>query len=155
METAFIPGPESGLAPEYLFVYGTLRKGVAAPMYSMLARHCEFFADGFINGRLYEVNGYPGLVLSGSGDDIVRGELYRILNPETVLPVLDDYEECSEAYPEPREYCRRQLRVASDEGSEISAWVYVFNHDVSGLTEILNGDYLEYLQSDSGSARKI
>lgn len=155
METSVNSDPDLALAPEYLFVYGTLRKGAAAPMYRVLARHCEFFADGFINGRLYEVNGYPGLVLSGSGQEIVRGELYRIVNPETVLPLLDDYEECSDAYPEPREYCRRQLPVALDEGFEVSAWVYIYNHDVSALTEIPNGDYLGYLQNGSSTARKI
>ncbi len=154
METAVPSDPEPDPAPEYLFVYGTLRKQAAAPMYSVLARHCEFFADGFIKGSLYEVNGYPGLVLSGNDRKIVRGELYRITKPETVLPLLDDYEECTETYPEPREYCRRQLPVASDEGFEISAWVYVYNHDVSELTEILNGDYIEYLQTGSRLARK-
>ena len=36
-------------------------------------------------------------------------------------------------------------------GGSISAWVYIYNHDVAELTEIESGDYLSYL---SGKDRK-
>jgi gamma-glutamylcyclotransferase (GGCT)/AIG2-like uncharacterized protein YtfP len=50
------------MAIEFIFVYGTLRKEAATNMYSVLARHCEYFSDGYFYGKLYEVNNYPAAI---------------------------------------------------------------------------------------------
>ena len=130
------------MAPEFIFVYGTLRKKIASNMHHVLAGHCEYFSDGAMQGTLYEVCGYPGAVESGDANDKVSGELYKMLDRKLVLDRLDEYEECSDRFPMP-EYSRKQLLIELIGGSDsVVAWVYLYNHDVSKLQQIISGDYL-------------
>ena len=133
---------------DYIFVYGTLRKATASDMHFTLARYCEYVAAGTIQGKLYEVEGYPGVVESDSTRHQVIGELYRIIDAAQALPELDDYEECTSNYPTPHEYTRKILPVTLNDGSEVLAWVYIYNDDVSPLTQITSGDYLDFIQPD-------
>lgn len=121
-------------------------------MYHLLARHCEYFSEGYMQGKLYEVDGYPGAVESEDQNDKIYGELYRIGDSELVLPLLDEYEECTDKYPEPHEYIRKNLTITLCGGGSVSAWVYVFNHDASNLMQIESGDYLKYI--NESKARK-
>ena len=102
---------------------------------------CSYFADGYIQGRLYDVGRYPAAVESAHPTEQVSGEVYRIKN-KCILAALDEYEGCSLKFPEPREYCRKKLPVNTSEGSQLSAWVYVYNRDVSKLKRISSGEYL-------------
>ncbi len=131
---------------EFIFVYGTLRKKAAHAMHDILATHCRYFSEGYIQGRLYEVNRYPGAVESAQPEERVAGELYQIINVNTVLAALDQYEECAAEFPHPHEYIRKQLRVSLPQGGTVCAWVYLFNHDTTQLQQIKSGDYLKYLQ---------
>lgn len=130
------------MAAEFIFVYGTLRKQMASDMHHVLARHCDYFSDGVMRGRLYEVCGYPGAIESGDANDKVYGELYKMLDGKQVLARLDDYEECSDRFPVPHEYSRKLLSIELSVGDSVEAWVYLYNHDVSKLQQILSGDYL-------------
>ena len=130
-------------------MYGTLRKEIATSIYYyVLARHCEYFSAGHIQGRLYEVDGYPGAVESNNAHDKVQGEIYEMVSGKSVLPQLDEYEECTESHPRPHEYVRKKLSVALTSGGSVSAWVYLFNHDISGLTQIKTGDYWHFLKEN-------
>jgi gamma-glutamylcyclotransferase (GGCT)/AIG2-like uncharacterized protein YtfP len=134
------------MSNEFIFVYGTLRKETDTAISQILARHCEFVSDGYMQGKLYEVNGYPGAIESTKPEDTVKGELHKIVDREHVLPKLDEYEECTEIFLQPHEYIRKKLLVSLMGGGTVSAWVYVFNHDISPLKLIRSGDYLTYLQ---------
>lgn len=128
---------------EYLFVYGTLRSKANNPMQKLLARQGIFHGRGLMQGRLYEINGYPGAVFSSKPEHKVIGELYLIKKPYPLLTQLDQYEQCSEDYPPPWEYMRKKTRILnSDNQSEVQAWVYVYNWDISKLKLIPSGDYL-------------
>jgi gamma-glutamylcyclotransferase (GGCT)/AIG2-like uncharacterized protein YtfP len=129
------------MAIEFIFVYGTLRKKMASSMYHLLAPHCEYFSDGYIQGKLYEVNGYPGAIESHSKHDKVYGELYKIVDANLVLATLDEYEECTDKFPKPHEYIRKKLPISLSDGGSVTAWVYIFNHDVANLVQISSGDY--------------
>ena len=107
----------------------------------LFKRHCKYVSDGYIQGKLYEVDRYPGAVTSDDIRNKVSGELYKIVNSDYVLPRLDEYEECSDKFPEPHEFIRKKLPVKLAGGIEVVAWVYVFNHDVSKLIQIVSGDY--------------
>jgi gamma-glutamylcyclotransferase (GGCT)/AIG2-like uncharacterized protein YtfP len=126
---------------EFIFVYGTLRQQTGTSMHHVLTSSCEYISDGYMQGKLYEVNGYPGAIESDQPDDKVHGELYKIVN-SLVLHQLDDYEECTDQHPTPHEYIRKKLSISVTSNGDISAWVYVFNHDVSNLLRIESGDYL-------------
>ena len=131
------------MAPEFIFVYGTLRKKIASKMHHILAGHCEYFSDGAMQGILYEVCSYPGAIESRDASDKVFGELYKMFDTQLVLARLDEYEECSDSFPMPHEYSRKQLSIQLIGGSDsVVAWVYLYNHDVSKLQQIISGDYL-------------
>ncbi len=132
---------------EFIFVYGTLRRETATSMHDVLARHCGYFADGCMQGKLYEVDGYPGAIESDNPKDKVYGEIYRIISSDLVLPQLDEYEECTDKFPEPHEYIRKKLPITLSGGGSVTAWVYVFNQDVSNLMQIGSGDYLNYFNA--------
>ena len=129
------------MAAEFIFVYGTLRKQMVSDMHHLLARHCDYFSDGVMRGRLYEVCSYPGAIESGDTNDKVSGELYKMHDPKLVLARLDEYEECSDIFPMPHEYSRKPVAIELSGGDSVVAWVYLYNHDVSKLQQILSGDY--------------
>jgi|TARA_B110000495_G_C22507421_1_gene310773 gamma-glutamylcyclotransferase (GGCT)/AIG2-like uncharacterized protein YtfP len=131
---------------ELLFVYGTLRKGAISPMDKLLSLHCEFFADAFIQGILYDVDGYPGVIESHTLENKVYGELYTIRWASQLWPRLDHYEHCSNAFQKPHEYARKKRPVSLVNGQNIQAWIYLFNWKTGGLLKIPSGDYLSYLQ---------
>ena len=128
---------------EFIFVYGTLRKQSASNMHAVLANYCEYYSDGVMQGKLFEVDTYPGAIESSDPNDMVFGELYRMLDRKRVLALLDDYEECSNKFPLPHEYIRKPLAIELAGGDSVVAWVYLYNHDVSKLQQILSGDYLD------------
>ena len=127
---------------QYLFVYGTLRHNVKHPMHQLLAQQARFVAMARYQAVLYQVSYYPGAVPSNDIADQVLGEMYQILQPEKVLPLLDNYEECGPGFAQPQEYRRELQQVMLDNGASLSAWVYIYNRDTSGLKQILSGDFL-------------
>jgi gamma-glutamylcyclotransferase (GGCT)/AIG2-like uncharacterized protein YtfP len=132
------------MAIEFIFVYGTLRRETATNMNDVLIRYSDYFSAGYLQGKLYEVNGYPAAIESNNPQDKVYGEIYKIRNSCLLLPELDTYEECTQQFPEPHEYIRKKLTITLFDGSYISAWVYIFNHNVENLIPISSGDYINY-----------
>lgn len=104
----------------YLFVYGTLMQGSGHPMQQRLHDCSELIGSGWITGQLYQIHDYPGVIESASVNDKVYGELYR-LKDQTVLSLLDDYEACSSAFPEPHEYLRKTVNVTVSDGQKKQA----------------------------------
>lgn len=121
---------------EYIFVYGTLKHQSTHPMANVLQTHANYIAEAIIQGQLYQVISYPALIESEDPNDKVYGELYKINNANILLPLLDDYEGCTENYPKPHEYSRKLLPVSLTTGEIINAWVYIYNWDTSHLQRI-------------------
>lgn len=128
-------------------MYGSLRREIAHPMHSVLQQNSEFVAEAFVAGRLYAINDYPGVVLSTDPADKVYGELYRLLDVQGVLAVLDAYEECSADFPPPHEYQRLPLNVMLSAERITLAWVYVYQYPVQENQRIASGDYLQFIRS--------
>ena len=130
---------------EYLFVYGSLRHDTAAgqphPMHRVVASHCRFVGTGRCRGQLFELGGYPGLVLSSRAGAPVRGEIYRVDNPGALWPILDAYEDCDPGQPTLSEYRREKIPVTAGPGRTLAAWTYLYNGPVAGRRRILSGDY--------------
>lgn len=127
---------------DYLFVYGTLRQNAKHPMHQQLVAHARFVSMARYQARMYRVSYYPAAVPSASVDDQVVGELYQLVQPELLLPRLDQYEECGKGFAEPHEYRRELQQVTLENGGSVSAWVYIYNRDTSGLQQIQSGDFL-------------
>lgn len=92
-------------------------------------------------GRLYDLGYYPGLVQAAYGTDEVVGELYRLVDVETVLADLDAYEGCGPDDPPPHEYRREAIDVRTDDGRSLRAWAYLYVGSLDGARLISNGDY--------------
>ncbi len=132
--------------PDYLFVYGTLRRGSGNDLCHFLEEHAEFVGYANYQGQLYEVDYYPGAVPSDNPLDQVRGELYRLPPLEQadfVLSILDDYEEYGPAFQAPTEFVRRVQRVQFESGESVLAWVYLYNRVTDKLKKLCSGDFIK------------
>ena len=129
-----------------IFVYGTLREDPDHDLYRVLARSSTFVGDATVNGRLYNLGTYPGLVLSDDPGSRVRGEVYEF-QPELeaqTLRILDEYEGCDANDQTPHEYRRELVQLRFPNGETARAWAYLLNRDPAGLEMIRGGDYLEW-----------
>jgi gamma-glutamylcyclotransferase (GGCT)/AIG2-like uncharacterized protein YtfP len=140
------------MSEEFLFVYGTLRSDIVNNRVDLLGRSAHFIAKGSIQGRLYEIEGYPGAILSTRPLDRVYGELYALSDASRVLGDLDAYEECVPEFPVPHEYRREQCCVSllADNDKAVQAWVFLYNHSVIKREVIASGDYKVYQQQHRG-----
>lgn len=125
--------------PELLFVYGTLKRRVSGELPLLLRGRAVFVATAIFAGRLYLVDGYPGVLADAAGE--VTGELYRLRNPSATLALLDEYEECSPQFGADAEYRRSVVAVTLADGTACAAWIYLYNRPVAVLELIAGGEF--------------
>lgn len=113
----------------------------------VLRSRSEFVGEGWINGKLYDLGSYPGLVYEAEGDKSVRGEVYRMHRPDLLLPVLDYYEMIDPAQPAHNEYKRSLLPITMFDQIQ-DCWTYVFQQSVAAFPEISSGDYRTYFSQN-------
>lgn len=85
---------------EFLFVYGSLRKGADFEKARMLDGMAIHRGAGYAIGRLYLIDWYPGFVPSDDAAERVRGDLFA-LDDDALLAALDAYEGCGPDDPHP------------------------------------------------------
>lgn len=129
------------MSPEFLFVYGTLRRALERPMHRAFAPYAEFRGEGFVEGRLWDLGFYPALEYC-PGFERVRGELYELSDATRVFTILDAYEECRAEDPQPTEYVRRRVPAEFQSGARVQAWTYIYNWPLTHARLIAGGDYL-------------
>lgn len=126
---------------EYLFVYGTLRRHTGYAMSRLLEKKTDLVGKAVFQGKLFDIGGYPGAVPSDHPPDAVCGEVVLIQETDSLLKLLDTYEECAPAEPEQGEYKREKVTVTLCSGEVMKAWMYLYNLPTDGLRRILSGDY--------------
>ena len=129
---------------DWLFVYGTLRRACAHPMHKLLAEHAQPAGPAAFAGRLYDLGRYPGAVPDVAAHPPVRGELYRLPDPQALLPLLDRYEGCTDRHDPAAEYRREQRIVVREAGPSVRAWIYLYNRPTGALRPIAGGDYVRW-----------
>jgi gamma-glutamylcyclotransferase (GGCT)/AIG2-like uncharacterized protein YtfP len=132
------------MTEDLLFVYGTLRRDTSSEMHHLLARYAAFVSEGTYQGQLYRVDDYPGVVPSDDPAERVKGEVYALTEPETVLAKLDRYEECGPGFAEPGEYIRRREEILLSDNTTLHAWVYIYDRPTDNLERIPFGDFLAH-----------
>jgi gamma-glutamylcyclotransferase (GGCT)/AIG2-like uncharacterized protein YtfP len=100
----------------------------------LLRQQAEFLGPATVQGRLYAIANYPGLILSTNRGELVTGEVYRLRDPAQTLAVLDEYERT--------EYERVMTDARLDSGETTRAWVYVYRLPVEEARRIKSGDFL-------------
>lgn len=129
---------------DLLFVYGTLRQGHSNAMAVYLSQHAEYVTDGWFQGQLYQISFYPGAVASDDPHHRVTGEVYHLKDSQTVLPVLDNYEECSTQYTQPTEYVRVPVNIQTIDGATLKhVWMYIYQGNIDALKVIESGDFMK------------
>lgn len=121
-----LPKNVIGDGMEYLFVYGTLKRKPNAESHELLSG-AIWIGRARIQGELYQLDGYPGLLPDSTAKNWVYGEVYLLADSDEVFKRLDEYEECSLRDVRPHEYSRQKCRVILDLGRVIQAWVYLLN----------------------------
>ncbi|HWB92736.1 MAG TPA: gamma-glutamylcyclotransferase family protein [Puia sp.] len=130
---------------QYLFVYGTLRKGYDLKLKSKVSGDMQYVGQGKVGASLYDIGRYPGAVRSAAGDEVI-GDVFLVTDPERVLRILDKYEGIA-ADGRPSEFVRKRNRVRLRSGKQVTAWVYWYNFDPSKKVRIKQKDYLNYLKN--------
>jgi gamma-glutamylcyclotransferase (GGCT)/AIG2-like uncharacterized protein YtfP len=121
-----------------LFVYGSLRSKAqrnhpaAQEAYARLVAGAILEGKATISGRLYAPDWYPGLIPGVTGK--VQGEVWRLEKPD-LLAELDVYEGDA--------YVREAQPVTTNDGRQVTTWVYRYVADLSGVPLIASGDYLD------------
>lgn len=128
--------PTSPRHVRYVFVYGTLRAGDDNDITRQTPAP-EFIGPAQIQGTMYHLGAYPGLVLSGAAP--VVGEVYAI--SPALEQVLDGIEMI---YPVPTgEYFKRTLPVQVAD-KVLECIVYEINPDYTqGKPVLLGGDWVK------------
>lgn len=134
-----MPEPTSQPGARHVFVYGTLRRGGRNDI-NRLAPAPHYLGQAWVQGELYPLGWYPGLLLGGARAVPVLGEVYRI-TPQ-LEAVLDAIEEI---VPGPdSEYFKRELQLTV-QGQPLRCLVYEINpRRVQGLRPIAHGDWLRF-----------
>ncbi len=117
----------------YLFVYGTLRRASENRFARLLESQARFVGNARMQGRLYNFDRYPGATPSNGPSDWVRGKVFRLAQPDTMLAKLD-------AYEGPR-FGRVPQRVYLSSGMHL-AWVYLYRGTPPEGRRIISGDWI-------------
>jgi gamma-glutamylcyclotransferase (GGCT)/AIG2-like uncharacterized protein YtfP len=107
---------------DLLFVYGTLRSEFENRYARLLRKHATLVGRATVPGSIYRVDHYPAFRPAPAGE--VRGELYRLMEPETTFKVLDEYEGSE-----------FERVIVSD------AWIYQYKEQPVESARILSGDF--------------
>ncbi|WP_435355016.1 gamma-glutamylcyclotransferase family protein [Emticicia sp. SJ17W-69] len=130
---------------QYLFVYGTLLSDYGDnESHQWVDKYAEFMGKAIMEGKMYMVDYYPGIIPCQKGEKyFVKGELYRLKEPDSLFGFLDKYEEYNPMDPAHSEYVRKQSQVQlKNDGKTYNAWVYYFNQSVDDLEFMPKGDFL-------------
>ena len=130
-----------------LFVYGSLRSGFQHAAYQYLSKYFHLMGNATVKGKLFDMGEYP-VAVPTDDEKFIAGELYEINNADEfsyAIGQLDDYEGLYAEEGETALYKRETVTVYCN-GGQSTAWVYWFNGNINGLTEMTTGDVFEYLQ---------
>lgn len=120
------------MSSAHLFVYGSLRRNRSGASHPLLVG-ADHLGDATVQGTLYRVSWYPGLVLTGDGR--VHGEVFA-LPPEraaAMIAALDEYEGT--------QYARDVAVVQLADGGTVPSSVYTYRGPTVGLPTIASGDF--------------
>jgi gamma-glutamylcyclotransferase (GGCT)/AIG2-like uncharacterized protein YtfP len=123
--------------PAYLFVYGTLMGGQREDVLGEVG--AKFVGRGTIRAKLYDLGQYPGA--KSDQRHQVRGELYRLTDPEKAITLLDEYEEFVVDERRKSLFVRDRALVTLEDGRTRTAWVYLYNRPVDESQFMPSGDY--------------
>ena len=136
---------KNNLQPNYLFVYGTLRKGFGLPILKKIESDIQYLGNSEINGELYDIGKYPAALPAKKSSSKILGEVFVILRPRKVFKLLDSYEGFDRKDKKHSEYYQKKELLVLDSGEKIYSLVYWYNLPIIDKNRITQSDYLIYL----------
>ena len=124
-----------------LFVYGTLMSAAGHAMGARLAREARLLGPASIQGRLYRIAWYPGVIDSPNAEERVHGELYALSDPLRSFAWLDAYEGLVTGRAD-NEYARLERPVRPLAAADMVAWVYLYQRAPNPLGLIGDGRWV-------------
>ncbi len=126
---------------QYLFVYGTLRKGFMENKFPYLCPYISLLGTASVKGDCFQFNDLPALVQEEMKQEI-EGILYRINAAEAVSWVLMQLDDLKGMRPDNAStpLYKRSITTISFEGKDIDSWIYLFNGDTKDLPALGNED---------------
>jgi len=144
------PSIETFSEPSFLFVYGTLMRGLRNNPFLESTAGVQFVRTGEIAGTLYNVSNFPGVKRNDGHAEKVQGEIYQIDMPDTIFETLDIVEGYNKAVPERSLFIRECVSCPGHgTNGEVLVWVYLYNHPVDKLEKITSGNYRHYISPPS------
>jgi gamma-glutamylcyclotransferase (GGCT)/AIG2-like uncharacterized protein YtfP len=122
-----------------LFVYGSLLSTAGHAKGDRLRAEARLIGPASIAARLYRYSWYPVAIESADPAMRVHGEVYALADPGRSLVWLDAYEGLPAGRTIGDKYHRVERAVLLAAGSEVTAWVYLYRADVSGLAPVPDG----------------
>ena len=117
---------------EYVFVYGTLMEGMSR--HSEMQDGCTLVCEGTVQGNLYHISDYPGLV---AGNGTVQGELYRASDMFQIIQRLDWIEGAGGADP----LFNRVIQQVNTERGKVWAYTYHYAKSTDSFDKIVSGNW--------------
>ena len=118
------------LHTDFLFVYGTLRRGFALH-HHLVRMGAEFVGPGVVQAELFDLGKFPGARKSTRPGRVVAGEVYRLRQAEKAVKVLDHMEGFSPQTAEKSLFQRATTEVVLPNGKRRVAWIYWLNERAS------------------------
>jgi gamma-glutamylcyclotransferase (GGCT)/AIG2-like uncharacterized protein YtfP len=137
------------LSTDYLFVYGTLLAPFGRPEYIDLQTHAQDMGEAHAQGILFNIEWYPGFVLSDSNIKTANPVLGRLWKAKSqpdltqLIDRLDLYEGVDPSNPNDSQY-RREVIQVSQNGKTFDACCYIYNWSTEDLTHIESGDFVAF-----------
>lgn len=129
---------------DYLFAYGTLRRGLAPKRVQPLVRELQWIGAGSAPGRLYDLGDYPGAIFDTSAETQIAGDVFALpQDAGELLEQLDVYEGFSAADIANSLFVRLRAAVRLADGREIDCWAYRYNREVGQASLMAAGDYAQ------------
>lgn len=104
-----------------------------------------------MEGKLFDLGPFPAFVLSSNNEgakngNLIKGEIYKIEDPEVLFETLDLIEGYNHQHPERSLFIRKKA-IAKTEIGEQEVWVYIYNQPLNGSRLIESGDYRQHSSS--------
>jgi len=129
---------------DLVFFYGTLMSGFSRPGRERVEHKLLLEGRGWISAALFDMGIYSAAV--PASDSRVRGEVYRMVDVDAVLTVLDELEGYRSSQPDSSLYVRVETPVTFEDGRTADVWAYFYNAPLGRAHRIASGDYLEHLK---------
>lgn len=123
---------------KHIVVYGSLRVGQTS---ERLMKSCEYVGCDRIDGALYTVGWYPGVVADAEDDEGVVVDVFKLPEGEMeralLFATLDQYEGFEEGNPD--SLFTREVTTTRE--GRLPAYVYYFNRPVKDYPRIKGGNW--------------